>query len=56
MENKQYRILFFFHGREAVILTRGLTKEREVPKIEIDKAIESMNKYLSDPDKHKKSE
>src|SRR5262249_43134569 len=26
-----YRILYFFHGRELAVLTRGITKESEVP-------------------------
>src|SRR5271157_3495031 len=27
----QYRLLYFFHGREAAILAHSLTKEAEVP-------------------------
>jgi hypothetical protein len=34
-----YRILYFFHGRQA-ILSHGLTKESEVPPGEIDFAID----------------
>src|SRR5687767_9815334 len=30
-----YRILYFFHERSAVVLTHGLTKERMVPPKEI---------------------
>jgi len=31
-----YRMLYFFHGNIAAIVSHGLTKEREVPPIEID--------------------
>ena len=34
----RYRMLYFFSGKAIVVLSHGLTKEREVPKGEIDKA------------------
>ena len=33
-----YRMLYFFAGRAAVVLSHGLTKKREVPPREIDQA------------------
>src|SRR5579862_964162 len=33
--NVQYRLLYFFHGREAAILAHGLTKEDTVPRADI---------------------
>ena len=35
-----YRILYFFFGRATVVLSHGITKEREVPAEEIDRAIQ----------------
>ena len=35
-----YRVLYFFAGRSVVVLSHGLTKEREVPDKEIECAIE----------------
>jgi Phage derived protein Gp49-like (DUF891) len=35
-----YRILYFFSGKAAVVLSHGITKEREVPTREIDRAIQ----------------
>jgi hypothetical protein len=47
-----HRMLYFFHGRVAAVLSHGLTKERKVPSREIDKAIERKKKYEADPGKH----
>ncbi|MEX2171207.1 MAG: type II toxin-antitoxin system RelE/ParE family toxin [Pirellulales bacterium] len=45
-----YRILYFFHGREAVVVSHGLKKERVVPSREIDLAVQRRNEFLRDPD------
>ena len=37
-----YRMLYFFHGRAAVIVSHGLVKERVVPPREIERAVERM--------------
>jgi phage-related protein len=34
-----YRILYFFHGRNVAILAHALTKEDEVPKADIERSI-----------------
>ncbi len=47
-----YRMLYFFHGRMAVVLTHGLTKKKEVAPVEIDRAIRLKQKYEADPDSH----
>lgn len=52
----QYRILYFFHGQNVVIVTNGLTKESKVPKQEIDLAIERKKKFENEPDLHSYSE
>jgi len=48
----QYRILYFFHGNVAAVVSHGLTKKQEVPAREIARAIERRNKFLSDPARH----
>ncbi len=45
----QYRILYFFHGKGAVVVSHGLTKEREVPRAEIERAVERMQRFRQDP-------
>jgi phage-related protein len=47
-----YRILYFFHGDHAVVVSHGLTKEREVPRVEIERAIQRMKRFRSDPAGH----
>lgn len=47
-----YRILYFFHGRSAVVVSHGLQKEKAVPPKEIDLAVARMNLLLSDPPKY----
>lgn len=44
-----YRILYFFRGDEAVVVSHGLTKEREVPGAEIERAIQRMKRFRSNP-------
>ncbi|MBM3811173.1 MAG: hypothetical protein FJW20_06005 [Acidimicrobiia bacterium] len=34
-----YRMLYFFHGRRAVVVSHGIVKERAVPSREMDLAI-----------------
>ncbi|MCY3024186.1 MAG: type II toxin-antitoxin system RelE/ParE family toxin [Planctomycetota bacterium] len=48
----QYRILYFFHGNVAAVVSHGLTKEDAVPGRDIDKAVERKNRFLSDPMRH----
>jgi phage-related protein len=47
-----YRILYFFHGREAIILAHALTKEKEVPDADIERAIRRKQAFEADPDRH----
>jgi phage-related protein len=47
-----YRMLYFFHGATAAVLSHGLVKERVVPSGEIDAAIERRRKFVADPVKH----
>ena len=40
-----YRMLYFFHGRDAIIVSHGLAKEREVPRREIDLAMRRQARF-----------
>ncbi len=51
-----YRMLYFFHGRIAVVISHGLVKERVVPPKEINRAVERKEKFERNPDKHSYSE
>ena len=48
----QHRILYFFHGRNAVVLIHGLTKEAKVPAKEIERALVRMRSYKNNPALH----
>jgi len=47
-----YRILYFFHGRTAAVVSHGIVKEREVPPRHIDEAVIRKNRFARDPWKH----
>ncbi len=51
-----YRLLYFFHGNVAAVLSHGLTKEKRVPPREIDKAIERKRKFEQNPQQHTQEE
>ncbi|MEZ6103920.1 MAG: type II toxin-antitoxin system RelE/ParE family toxin [Pirellulaceae bacterium] len=52
LNHVNYRMLYFFHGNEAVVLSHGLTKRKKVPAKEIDYAVERMKVYTKNPEKH----
>jgi phage-related protein len=47
-----YRILYFFHGQPAAVLSHLITKEGKVAASEIDRAILHKLKFEADPEKH----
>jgi phage-related protein len=47
-----YRVLYFFHGREIVVLSHGLQKERAVPPREIDLAVRRRAEFERNPQLH----
>ena len=51
-EGMNYRMLHFFHGRVAAVLTHGLVKEREVPVKDIQRALERKRLFERDPQAH----
>ena len=51
-----YRILYFFHGRNVAILAHALTKEDKVPRRDIDRALKRKAAFESKPAEHSHEE
>lgn len=51
--NVNYRLLYFFHGKDIAVVAHGLTKEAEVPARDIERAIERRRRYEQDPAEHR---
>ena len=51
-----FRLLYFFHGRDVVVLAHGLTKEGRVPDRDIDTASERKTAFLKKPEDHTHTE
>ena len=47
-----YRILYFFHGRQLAILAHGLTKERAIPAADFATAIARKRRFEAKPERH----
>ena len=47
-----YRILYFFSGKNIVVISHGLSKESKVPAVEINKALERRKAYEANPKAH----
>ncbi len=47
-----YRLLYFFHGRQVAVLAHALTKERAVPVADIDRAVDRKMRFEADPEAH----
>lgn len=47
-----YRMLYFFHGNIAAVISHGIVKEDKVPPKEIEKAIERMRRFERNPAAH----
>jgi len=48
-----YRVLYFFHGRQLVILSHGFSKQQaKAPGIEIKSAIQRRTKFQRSPNRH----
>lgn len=52
LQGIHYRILYFFHGNVAAVLSHGIIKEDRVPPIEISRAIERRNNFEMNPKAH----
>ena len=51
-QSVNYRMLYFFHGRVATVVSHGLTKEKQVPAKQIQTAIERKARFETDPKKY----
>ena len=47
-----YRLLYFYHGRNVAVLAHGLTKERAIPPTVLNQAIERKKQFEANPEKH----
>ncbi len=48
-----YRVPYFFHGRDVAVLAHGSTEEDKVPDTDIERAIQRKKRYEQDPDGHR---
>jgi phage-related protein len=47
-----YRILYFFAGKDAVVVSHGLIKEGGVPAADIERAVARRKKFVANPGTH----
>jgi len=47
-----YRLLYFFHGQNVAVLAHAITKEDEIPTVEIDRALERKMAFAANPSAH----
>lgn len=52
LQGIHYRILYFFHGNVAAVLSHGIIKEDSVPSVEIDRAVQRRKNFEVDPKSH----
>ena len=52
LQGVNYRLLYFFHGEVAAVVSHGITKERAVPPKEIERALERKKRFELNPKKH----
>ena len=51
-QSVNYRLLYFFHGREIIMLAHGLIKEDTVPNQDINRALQYKKAFEIDPVSH----
>ena len=52
LNHVNYRMLYFFHGQDVVVVSHGLTKRKTVPAKEIDDAVKRKTAFQRDPVSH----
>jgi phage-related protein len=52
LQGVHHRILYFFHGTVAAVVSQGLIKERAVPPKEIDRAVARKKLFEANPRRH----
>lgn len=48
----QYRILYFFHGRQVAVLAHSLTKEASIPAADLERALRRKRLFERNPKAH----
>lgn len=48
----QYRILYFFHGRNVAVLAHSLTKEDSIPSVDVERALKRKRLFERNPKAH----
>jgi len=48
----EFYILYFFHGRNVAVLAHAITKEHEIPVVEINRAVERKRAFIASPAAH----
>lgn len=51
-QSVNYRLLYFFHGKDLVVLAHGLTKEERVPQRELKITLQRKMAFEADPEAH----
>jgi phage-related protein len=51
-----YRILYFFYGKDLAILAHALTKEDKIPKADMERAVRRKGTFEENPARHSYSE
>lgn len=49
LQGINYRMLYFFYGETAAVISHGIVKERVVPPREINRAAERRRQFLQNP-------
>ena len=52
LQGVNYRILYFFSGRNVVVVSHGISKNSAVPDLEINRAIERKESFEAQPEAH----
>lgn len=52
LQGQRYRMLYFFHGTVAAVVSHGIVKERVVPPKEIDLAVKRKRLFEQAPQRH----
>ena len=47
-----YRMLYFFAGQNVVVLAHALTKESEIPSVDMKRALDRKAAFELDPEVH----
>ena len=50
--NVNYRVLYFFHGKNVAVLDHALSKGAEIPAADLKRALVRRKRFQADPVKH----